>query len=196
MLRPFLLRSFVLLAAITAGAATADAQPATGTPTFRTAIDLVPVTAVVRDGRGRTLRGLKAQDFVVLEHGLPRKIADFKAGDQGPVSLAILMDTSGSMRVGRQLDASRDAVEHVPHMDRCVDRRDRPVLVRRGASPSRSRSRRIRRRIRDGVGAPRWHRYNVALRCDRADRQGVGPAPLAPPGGDRGHRRHGHRRAR
>jgi Ca-activated chloride channel family protein len=29
------------------------------------------------------------------------------------VSLAILMDTSGSMRVGRQLDAARAAVEHV-----------------------------------------------------------------------------------
>src|SRR5687767_15023893 len=113
MLRLHLFRAFAFVTVVLAACAPVAAQPATGTPTFRTAIDLVPVTAVVRDGRGRTLRGLKAQDFVVLERGLPRKIADFKAGDQGPVSLAILMDTSGSMRVGRQLDASRDAVEHV-----------------------------------------------------------------------------------
>ena len=51
MLRPFLLRSFVLVAALTAGGATADAQPATETPTFRAGVDLVPLTAVVRDGR-------------------------------------------------------------------------------------------------------------------------------------------------
>jgi Ca-activated chloride channel homolog len=112
-----LLRSFALVVAVTAGATTATAQtaaqPAPGTPTFRASVDLVPVTAVVRDGRGRTLRGLQPHDFVVLERGRPRTVADFKAGDQGPVSLAILMDTSGSMRVGRQLAASRDAVEHV-----------------------------------------------------------------------------------
>ena len=113
MLRPYLLRSLVLCAALTAGGRTAEAQPATATPTFRAGVDLVPLTAVVRDGRGRTMRGLQPQDFLVLERGRPRRIANFKAGDQGPVSLAILMDTSGSMRVGRQLAASRDAIEHV-----------------------------------------------------------------------------------
>ena len=112
-LRPHLLRSLaIVLAAVSCGT-TANAQSAAAAPTFRAGVDLVPVTAVVRDGRGRTLLGLQARDFVVLERGHSRRIADFKAGDQGPVSLAILMDTSGSMRVGRQLQASRDAVEHV-----------------------------------------------------------------------------------
>ena len=88
----------------------AQAQPA---PTFETAIDLVSVTAVVRDERGRSVRNLTRDDFEVYEHGQPRPIVDFKVSDQGPVSLAILMDASGSMRVGAQLEASRHAVEHV-----------------------------------------------------------------------------------
>ena len=88
----------------------AQDQPA---PTFKTAIDLVSVTAVVRDERGRSVRNLRRGDFEVYEHGRPRSIVDFKVSDQGPVSLAILMDASGSMRVGAQLDASRRAVEHI-----------------------------------------------------------------------------------
>jgi VWFA-related protein len=88
----------------------AQSQPA---PTFRTSIDLVPVTAVVRDGRGRSVRNLSRDDFQVFEKGEPRKIVDFKVSDQGAVSLAILMDASGSMRVGAQVEASRRAVEHI-----------------------------------------------------------------------------------
>ena len=80
---------------------------------FRAAVDLVPVTAVVRDSQGRTIRDLSKDDFVVLERDRPRHIVDFDVHDQGPVSLALLMDTSGSMRVGRLRAASRDAVEHV-----------------------------------------------------------------------------------
>ena len=82
-------------------------------PTFRTAIDLVSVTAVVKDARGRSVRNLSRDDFQVFEQGQPRPIVDFKVSDQGPVSLAILMDASGSMRIGSQREASRLAVEHV-----------------------------------------------------------------------------------
>jgi VWFA-related protein len=82
-------------------------------PTFSTRIDLVSVTAVVRDRRGRPVRDLAREDFEVYERGRVRRIVDFKASDQGPVSLAILFDVSGSMRVGAQLDAGRRAVEHL-----------------------------------------------------------------------------------
>jgi len=82
-------------------------------PTFSTGIDLVSVTAVVRDQRGRPVRNLGREDFEIYERGRQRRIVDFKATDQGPVSLAILFDVSGSMRVGAQLDAGRRAVEHI-----------------------------------------------------------------------------------
>jgi len=100
-----------LVAGLTVGSTTRGlAQSA---PVFRTAIDLVSVTAVVKDERGRSVRNLSRDDFRVFEHGQPRQIVDFKVSDQGPVSLAILMDVSGSMRIGSQLQASRRAVEHI-----------------------------------------------------------------------------------
>jgi Ca-activated chloride channel family protein len=88
-----------------------DDQPVR--PTFKTSVDLVPVTAVVRDQRGRPVRNLLREDFEVYERGRQRRIIDFKATDQGPVSLAILFDVSGSMRVGAQLEAGRRAVDHI-----------------------------------------------------------------------------------
>jgi Ca-activated chloride channel family protein len=89
----------------------ADDQPTR--PTFSTRVDLVSVTAVVRDERGRPVRNLAREDFEIFERGRQRRIVDFKASDQGPVSLAILFDVSGSMRVGAQMEAGRRAVEHL-----------------------------------------------------------------------------------
>jgi VWFA-related protein len=82
-------------------------------PTFSTSVKLVSVAAVVRDDRGRVVRGLKKEDFRVLEAGKPRPIVHFSADDQGPISLAILFDSSGSMYVGSNFKAGRAAVEHV-----------------------------------------------------------------------------------
>ena len=81
--------------------------------TFRTGVDLVSVTAVVRDSKGRPVRNLSRDDFQVFERGKARRIVDFKASDQGPVSLAILFDVSGSMRIGSQTQAGQRAVEHI-----------------------------------------------------------------------------------
>jgi VWFA-related protein len=45
--------------------------------TFKTGAGEVLVDAVVRDKRGRLVRGLKAEDFTVLENNAPRKITSF-----------------------------------------------------------------------------------------------------------------------
>ena len=83
------------------------------TPTFKTKVDLVSVTAVVRDGKGRVVRNLTREDFTVYEKGTPRKIVDFKASDQGPISLAVLFDVSGSMRGSPNMAAGKKAVDHI-----------------------------------------------------------------------------------
>src|SRR5688572_29164814 len=72
--------------------------PQDAQPTFRSSVELVTVTVAVRDGRGRVIKDMKQADFEVFDSGSPVKIKDFYAGD-APISLAILLDISGSMSV-------------------------------------------------------------------------------------------------
>lgn len=81
-------------------------------PSFKSGVDLVTVSATVRDRRGRLVRGLDAADFEVLDNGQERRIAEFRA-EPSPVSLAIVFDISGSMRVADRMLAARFAAHHV-----------------------------------------------------------------------------------
>ena len=76
---------------------TAEAQPHDH-PVFRAGVDLVTVAAVVRDKHGRVVQGLAKEDFSVADSGEPRPIVEFEADTNGPVSVALLVDGSGSMR--------------------------------------------------------------------------------------------------
>jgi VWFA-related protein len=100
--------------AVVAGAVqTTPASQPSMKPTFTTSVDLVSVTAIVRDAKGRSVRNLSRDDFQIFEKGEPRPIVDFKASDQGPISLALLMDVSGSMRVAANMEAAKRAAEHI-----------------------------------------------------------------------------------
>src|SRR4051794_38561715 len=66
---------------------------------FKAAVEAVTVSAAVRDARGRVMQGLKASDFQIFDTGNPVQISDFYVGES-PISLAILIDISGSMAVG------------------------------------------------------------------------------------------------
>jgi len=72
--------------------------------------DLVTLTATVTDGRGRFAANLRQSDFTVYENGVKQELAYFKTGDQVPISLGVLFDTSGSMV--DKIDDVRDAVGH------------------------------------------------------------------------------------
>ena len=65
--------------------------------TFRSAIDLVPVVAVVRDQSGHIVTGLREKDFWVEDGDVRRPIRGFSEDAAAPVSLAVLIDESGSM---------------------------------------------------------------------------------------------------
>lgn len=77
---------------------------------FKAGVDVVTLSAVVRDPSGQVVRNLVRTDFEVLDTGVERSISDFHAGD-GPVSLGVLLDSSGSMALGGNIDRARAAVD-------------------------------------------------------------------------------------
>lgn len=94
----FLGSATAIISFVAVTAASVSAQSPDARPTFSASVALVPITAVVRDAKSRIVRDLAREDFQVLENNRPRKILDFKATDEGPVSVGLLFDTSGSMR--------------------------------------------------------------------------------------------------
>lgn len=82
-------------------------------PKFRSSVDVVSVTAVVKDRKGRFVSDLEARDFVVTEGAQPKQIIDFRAETDGPVKLGLLVDASGSMRVGQRAVDAIDAARHL-----------------------------------------------------------------------------------
>jgi VWFA-related protein len=76
---------------------------------FRSAVDLVNVTATVSDRTGRFVGRLRQEDFEVFEDGEPQTISHF-SNERVPVSLGIAVDTSGSM-VGEKIGSARAALD-------------------------------------------------------------------------------------
>ena len=76
---------------------------------FRSAVDLVTIQASVRDAHGRVVQGLTRADFEVRDNGQVRPVIDFRADRQSPVTLAILVDMSGSMSIGAKIAMARQA---------------------------------------------------------------------------------------
>lgn len=81
-------------------------------PTFRGGVNAVSLNVVVKDSRGRAIRNLAGADFQVFDQGRAVQLSDFRLGE-GPVSVAILIDTSGSMRIGTRLDQAKIAAKTV-----------------------------------------------------------------------------------
>jgi Ca-activated chloride channel family protein len=76
---------------------------------FRSGVELINVTATVSDGRGRFVSGLRQEDFRVYEDGQLRPITHFTA-ERVPVSLGIVLDTSGSMQ-GEKMLSAKEALQ-------------------------------------------------------------------------------------
>jgi Ca-activated chloride channel family protein len=106
---------FALAGAIT-GAVPA-AQNGQDTPrqpglTFKSGVDLVSVSVVVKDQKGRPVTGLSRKNFELFDAGRLREISDFRS-DSSAVSVAVLLDTSGSMRISGKWESARDAVAKI-----------------------------------------------------------------------------------
>ena len=87
-----------------------DAHPQAS---FRSAVDLVTIRASVHDRRGRPLGGLRAADFEVWDNGTKMNIVGFQADGGAALSVALLMDLSGSMSMGSRVSLSHAAITRV-----------------------------------------------------------------------------------
>lgn len=102
----------IVLAGWPAAAQTSSVAPPAGMATFKSGVDLVTVSAVVRDQKGRVVTDLTRTDFELLDTGERRPITDFRS-EQAGVSVALLFDASGSMQVADKIEAARRAARHV-----------------------------------------------------------------------------------
>lgn len=75
---------------------------------FRSAVELINVNATVTDASGRFVTGLRQEDFRVYQDDQLQTITHFD-NERVPVSLGILLDTSGSMH-GERMAAARRAL--------------------------------------------------------------------------------------
>ena len=96
----------VLLAVISAVAAMsamalawqAPAPENTRQQTISVYVDLVNVLFTVTDKKGKFIPDLKQEHFKVFEDGRPQTITNFSAETNLPLTIALLVDTSGSVR--------------------------------------------------------------------------------------------------
>jgi VWFA-related protein len=97
------------------GITSPSAQESSSQPqqTFRSAVDVVTIQASVRDTRGRVVSGLASTDFEVRDNGQVRPILSLRSDRQSPLSLAILVDMSGSMQIGAKIAMARQAYDSI-----------------------------------------------------------------------------------
>jgi nucleotide-binding universal stress UspA family protein len=61
-------------------------------------VDLVNAVFTVADKKGKFIQGLKPEHFRIYEDGKPQSITNFSADTNLPLTIALLIDTSGSVR--------------------------------------------------------------------------------------------------
>jgi Ca-activated chloride channel family protein len=109
-------QNFVAFAAIVLAFATSLLAQDQGGFKFKSGVELINVTATVTDRSGRFAGRLRKEDFVVYEDNKLVEVSHFSA-ERTPVSLGIVVDTSGSM-AGEKWGA---AVESIDRFLRLMD---------------------------------------------------------------------------
>lgn len=79
------------------GAKAQSSQRSKRPPRFAISVDAVTLDVLVTDNRGRFVKDLKKEDFVVLEEGVQQQLEFFTSEDT-PVTVMVLLDSSASVR--------------------------------------------------------------------------------------------------
>jgi Ca-activated chloride channel family protein len=107
------------LVALTAVGQTPAPTPATGqhadVPTYTEEVgtEYVLLPVLVFDKKGRFVDGLEKKDFRVRVETTPVEIDEFDRDDSAPLSMAFLVDTSGSMEIADKLDHAKKAIRSI-----------------------------------------------------------------------------------
>ena len=119
--------------ALALAVASLGAQQDTGRPPdeegafrFKSGVELINVTTTVSDASGRFVSGLRKEDFAVYEDDQPVEITHFSS-ERVPVSLGIVLDTSGSM-AGSKIHEAQSALNRF--LFDLLDREDEIFLYR------------------------------------------------------------------
>ena len=130
-------------------------------------VALVNVVATVTDDSGHYIADLRPDDFIVEEDGKAQEIVHFSQSNDLPVSMGIVLDTSGSME--RKIGTATNAVER---FIRTVHRDDdiflltfsnRPQLMQ-DFTDDRDRLARALRRVTVGGGTALYDALELSLR--------------------------------
>ena len=95
------------------------------TPTIKTEVSVVNVFATVRDKSKHIIPTLKREDFRVFENDQEQKIAFFTAEKTLPVTLGLLVDTSGSEQ--NRLPAEQEAATRF--LNRVLRKGDEAMVI-------------------------------------------------------------------
>lgn len=85
-------------------------------------VRLVVLRAVVHDKKGRIITDLKEDDFRVYEDHFLQSISHFDVEWNEPVSMAFLLDVSGSMRLLNRIEEAKMAIRYFVTTFRTQDR--------------------------------------------------------------------------
>jgi VWFA-related protein len=113
------------LAALLATRRVRAQKPQETDPRFRLGTELVPTAVTVRDGEGRLVKSLRREDFEVAEDGVAQPVTQFTT-ERVPVSVALALDCSDSMR-GSRMDDARSAVRNF--LENLLDPEDETALI-------------------------------------------------------------------
>jgi VWFA-related protein len=105
------LSAFLLCFASLPALAQSQQEVPTYTETVGTEYVLLPV--LVFDKKGRFVDGLTKKDFRVRVETTPVELDTFERDDRAPVSMAFLVDTSGSMDLAGKLDHAKKAIRAI-----------------------------------------------------------------------------------
>lgn len=94
--RAFTLCLVPMLAAVRPACGQEDRPPVESSSTLKVTTEVVNVLAIVKDKKGRLIPNLNKDDFELTEEGTPQQIRYFSRETDTPLTLGILVDTSGS----------------------------------------------------------------------------------------------------